>query len=79
MVINDPIDYSLSIKHIKTIICVSDNENAEKLKKLIIYIEARPFTIKVFNFIPLNADLVGIVLNLGVTYFIILIQMTHIY
>ncbi|KOB72709.1 Gustatory receptor 14 [Operophtera brumata] len=42
-------------------------------------VEARPCRFRVWKVIPLDADLLGMVLNFCVTYLIVIIQFTHVY
>ncbi|XP_069362067.1 uncharacterized protein [Maniola hyperantus] len=54
-------------------------EKEKDIQKLISYIEARPFKFTVLGVIPLDATLPMIVLNLCVTYIIVVLQLTHLY
>ncbi|KOB72707.1 Gustatory receptor 14 [Operophtera brumata] len=50
-----------------------------EIERFISYVEARPCRFRVWKVIPLNADLLGMVLSFCVTYLIVIIQFTHVY
>ncbi|CAH2095144.1 unnamed protein product [Euphydryas editha] len=56
-----------------------DETKVQDIKRFISYIEARPFKFRVLKIIHLDATLPVAILNLCVTYLIILLQLTHIY
>ncbi|KAJ0172344.1 hypothetical protein K1T71_012317 [Dendrolimus kikuchii] len=56
-----------------------DKNRIKDIKRLIRYIEARPFNLKARGIIPLNASLPVAMLNFCVTYLIVAIQFSHLY
>ncbi|KOB72705.1 Gustatory receptor 14 [Operophtera brumata] len=50
-----------------------------EIERFIRYVEARPCRFRVWKVIPLDADLLGMVLSFCVTYLIVIIQFTHVY
>ncbi|KAJ0172346.1 hypothetical protein K1T71_012319 [Dendrolimus kikuchii] len=49
------------------------------IQRLINYLEARPFKLRACRVVPLDGSLPILILNLCVTYLIVIIQFTHIY
>ncbi|CAH2095117.1 unnamed protein product [Euphydryas editha] len=56
-----------------------DETKIQDIKRFISYIEARPFKFRMLKVIHLDATFPVAVLNLCVTYLIVLLQLTHIY
>ncbi|CAH2095115.1 unnamed protein product [Euphydryas editha] len=56
-----------------------DETKIQDIKRFISYIEARPFKFRVLKVIHLDATFPVAVLNLCVTYLIVILQLTHIY
>ncbi|KAJ0172345.1 hypothetical protein K1T71_012318 [Dendrolimus kikuchii] len=56
-----------------------DDTRYRDIRRLIDYIAARPFKLRACNVVPLDASLPIIILNLCVTYLIVIVQFNHIY
>ncbi|CAH0403361.1 unnamed protein product [Chilo suppressalis] len=56
-----------------------DNRQSREIKKFIRYIEARPLKFTICEVIPLDWKLPVIILNLCITYLIVMLQLSHIY
>ncbi|KOB67056.1 Gustatory receptor 14 [Operophtera brumata] len=54
-----------------------DATNIREIERFIRYVEARPCRFRVWKVIPLDADLLGMVLSFCVTYLIVIIQFTN--
>lgn len=58
---------------------ISDDEKMKELKRFIRYVEARPCRFTVCRIIGIDWSLPVLVINLCVTYLIVMIQFTHLY
>ncbi|KAL4717373.1 hypothetical protein ACJJTC_017260 [Scirpophaga incertulas] len=56
------------------LLLTKDNKQSRDIRRFINYVEARPMKFKVYNVIPLDWNLLIIVINITVTYLIVLIQ-----
>ncbi|XP_052744239.1 uncharacterized protein LOC128199307 [Bicyclus anynana] len=54
-------------------------EQEQEIQKVIKYIDARPFKFSVLGIIPMDANFPMIVVNLSITYIIVVLQFTHLY
>ncbi|KOB52116.1 Gustatory receptor 14 [Operophtera brumata] len=54
-----------------------DEMHVREIECFIRYVEARPCRFRVWKVIPLDADLLGMVLSFCVTYLIVIIQFTN--
>ncbi|KAJ0172347.1 hypothetical protein K1T71_012320 [Dendrolimus kikuchii] len=57
----------------------TDPSRCRDIKRFIYYIQARPFKLRACRIVPLDSTLPITVLNLCVTYLIVIIQFNHIY
>ncbi|XP_069362068.1 uncharacterized protein [Maniola hyperantus] len=57
----------------------NDPQKEQQIQKLINYMDARPFKFNVLGVVPMDASLPMSVLNLYITYVIVLLQLTHLY
>ncbi|KAL0811929.1 hypothetical protein ABMA28_009335 [Loxostege sticticalis] len=56
---------------------LSDKSRMKDIKRFVAYIDGRPLRFKVWRVVPLDWRLPVIVLNIAVTYLIVMIQFTH--
>lgn len=49
----------------------------EEINYFVQYVEARPMKFYVYQIIPLNAELLGMIFSFCVTYLIVIIQFSH--
>lgn len=57
----------------------SDPRTERNLKKLINYIEARPFKFSLLGIVSMDAALPISIINLSITYIIVSLQLSHVY
>ena len=58
---------------------ISDQKQVEDIDRFIQYVEARPFKFYVLKIFPMDAKLPIMIINLCVTYLIVILQLTHTY
>lgn len=56
-----------------------DRNKLQDMQQFINYVDARPFKFHVMKIIPMDVTLPIMLLNICITYLIILLQLTHLY
>ncbi|XP_072933683.1 uncharacterized protein [Epargyreus clarus] len=69
-----------SLEKVKVVFDVVVNpRQIHNIERFIRYIEAYPFRYKVYRIIPIELSFIFIFINICITYFIVVIQLTHLY
>ncbi|VVC95038.1 unnamed protein product [Leptidea sinapis] len=61
------------------LLITTDKKEENAIKKFIAYVDAHPVKFKAMLVLPMDAKMPVIILNICVTYFIVVIQLTHLY
>ncbi|KAL0861550.1 hypothetical protein ABMA27_009058 [Loxostege sticticalis] len=68
------------VEKLKLVLCdmlIKDKSRKKDIKRFMVYIDGRPLRFKVWRVVPLDWRLPVIVLNVAVTYLIVMIQFTQ--